>query len=499
MAEKKEAKTDSKPAKTNSSRSMLIAAAAVLVVLAAAFLYFAPNAPEQLPPAQPQQNQLDTAAAKLLLASFGNGAQLTTYFLNYTTNENGAETMYEVSSDGTNSWARESADFGSREGFFGKNNLTDVICLKYGGRNVCAEVGNDSDMESIAVDLKTLLPNKETFTKQQENLRKHIAAGAIKFEGGIVSEKLKGFDTKKITYLLDYRQLTVQQLQAIGVQPNDPGLTSITDQKVSYWIDEKSGLIVKSAATWRQNLIPNSYQTAYDAVSTTPQVPAKPDSALETRAFVKFYAESVQDYQAKTICLAQPQPERDLCFKSIAAQRNDWELCKKISDKKEYEACTIIVAQNTNNRVLCEKLELLSDDCYIAVASKTGNFELCRLLKNQSLGSACNEAASQGEKLEAEKLLATQKKFEMANCKAGSDCKIVGNADQYCVPKNTTGPFANETSPVFACLKGVPCACSDGYCGFAKDDPYYACVSRVEDKMLRAYIDALSNSSNSSS
>jgi len=488
-----------KEAKTNSSQSMLITAAAVLIVLAAAFFYFSQKATEQPAPVQLAQNQLETASAKLLLASFEKGAALEEYLLNYTTDENGAETRYEVSSDGINSWVRESADFGSREGFFGKDNATDVLCLKYGGRRVCAQAGNDSDMASIAVDLKTLLPNKETFMKQQENLRKHIAAGAIKFESEPVSEKLGQFDTRKITYSLDYRALTVQQLIGIGVQPNDPGITSITDQKVTYWIDKKSGLIVKSAAAWRQNLIPNSYQTAYDTVSETPQVPAKPDSVLETRAFVRFYAESVQDYQAKLICLSQPQPDQDLCFKSIAAQRNDWELCKKISGKKEYETCTVIVAQNTNNDVLCGKLELLSDDCYIAVASKTGNFELCKLLKNQSLGENCTQAAAEGKRAAEEKDLLTKKKFENANCKIDTDCRLAGSASQYCVPKNTTGTFANETSPVVACLRGVPCMCDEGYCGFAKDDPYYACVSRIEDRMLREYIAALANSTNSNS
>lgn len=489
MAEKKQAKTN--------NQSMLIAAAAVLIVLAAAFFYFSPKA-ETPAPVQPAQNQLETASAKLLLASFEKGAAMRQYLLNYTTNENGAETRYEVSSDGTNSWVRESADFGSREGFYGADNRTDVLCLRYGGRQVCAQTGNDSDMASIAVDLKTLLPNKETFLKQQENLRKHIAAGAIKFVGEPVGEKLGQFDTKKITYTLDYRALTVQQLMAIGVQPNDPGITSITEQKITYWVDEKSGLIIKSDAIWRQNLIPNNYQTAYATVSEKPQVPAKPDSILETRAFVRFYAESVQDYQAKLICLSQPQPERDLCFKSVAAQRNDWELCKKINDKKEYETCTVIVAQNTNNDVLCGKLEMFPDDCYIAVASKTGNFELCKLLKNQSFGENCTQAAAEGKRAEEEKELLAKKKFENANCKVDTDCKTAGNLNQYCVPKNTTGTFANETSPTLACLKGVPCLCNEGYCGFAKDDPYYACVSRIEDKALREYIDALDNSTNSS-
>lgn len=487
-----------KGANAGGNYSMLIAAAAVLIVLAAAYVYFGGQDAQGAQKGAQQASQLETASAQLILSSFDRGAMLESYLLNYTTNENGAESRYEIASDGTNSWARESADFGSREGFFGKDNETDVLCLSYGGAKLCAQAGNDSDMADIATDLKALLPNRKTFETQKESLRKHIASGAIKFDGEPASEKLSQFDTMKISYSLDYRSLTLQQLLGIGVQPNDPGLTSITEQKITYWIDKKSGLIVKSKAIWRQNLIPNSYEITYDAAGIGPQVvPAKPESVMETRAFVRFYAESVQDYQAKLACMARPQPDRDLCFKSVAAQRSDWELCKKISDKKEYESCTVIIAQNTNNRVLCEKLEMLADDCYISVAGKTGNFELCKSLKNQSLGAACNEAAAQGRKLQEESLLATQKKLEQANCRVDGDCKIAGGAGQYCVPANTTGTFANETSPVFACLKGVPCVCDEGRCNFAKDDPYYACVSRVERRLLQEYIDSLSNQTNS--
>lgn len=481
------------------NQAMLIAVAAAIIVLAAAYVHFG-QAATPLPGEKPgsSASQIDSASAKLLLASFDKGAALGGYRFDYTTNENGASSQYELAMDGNSSWVKETADFGSREGFFGKDNESDVLCLSYGGSRLCAVAGNDSDLQGVASDLKTMLPNKEVFLKQKERLRKHIASGAIVFSGEPVAEKVGAFGTKKVSYTLNYRNLTVQQLIAIGVSPNDPTLTSITDQEVAYWIDDESGLVVKSSATWRENLIPNTYRTEYASVETgNVEVPSPAGGVIEAGAFLKFYANAVQDYQAKLVCMASPQPERDSCFKSVAAERNDWEICKKISSEQEYESCTIIVAYNTNNHVLCEKLSLLGDDCYISVASKTGNFELCKNLKNTSLSSSCADAAAAGKKAVEAQDAIDRKRFEASNCKVDSDCRIAGNAGQYCVPSNNTGPFANESSAAFACLRGVPCGCMDGFCGFAKDDPYYACVSRVENKAIEEYINALtSNSTN---
>ena len=149
------------------------------------------------------------------------------------------------------------------------------------------------------------------------------------------------------------------------------------------------------------------------------------------------------------------------------------------------------MAQETHNSVICSKLATLADDCYIAVASETGDFDLCKSVKNASLSSSCTAAATAGQKKNEEAAARAAAAAANRNCASDSDCKLFGNAGQYCAPKNATVQFANGTDPLYACLKGVPCGCSGGYCGFAKNETYYSCVNAVEDEALRNYIGSL--------
>jgi hypothetical protein len=186
-----------------------------------------------------------------------------------------------------------------------------------------------------------------------------------------------------------------------------------------------------------------------------------------------------------------------MCLKSLASEKNDWEICKLITNKMDYEACTLIVAQNTNNKVLCEKLDYLGDDCYITVAGQTGNFDLCKNLKNLSLAGNCTQAATEGAKKVAEEQEALHKSLDYRDCGISADCRVFGNANQYCAARNSTGQFGNDSSPVNTCFINLPCSCNDGYCSFNKSDSFYRCVSDVENLELEQYINTLTNKSNS--
>lgn len=435
---------------------------------------------------------LATPEARLLLASFDNGAALSDYELAYTANDNGAKSNYTLAKNGSDSWVRVRGNFGEMQGFFGKDNASDVVCLEYGSVAKCALAGNNTDMADIAASLKILQPSSTAYLGQKDDTRKLISAGAIKLASGMSEEKVGPFDTRKITYTLDFSNLTVQQMVSLGRSPNDESLLAVTDQSVTFWIDEKSGLMVKSHATYKNRGTPGFYDTEYSVASaSTPKIPDRPGAIVATVAFVDFYSASTGDYASKAACFAKTGSEKYSCIKSIAVAGDSWETCKLIGDAKEYESCTLIIAQDTRNPVLCGTLSLLGDECYIAVASETGDFGLCKNLLNQSMGSACNQAAAAGQKLMDEQAAAEAKIYAARNCKMDSDCRTFGNENQYCEPGNSTKQFANQTGLLYACLKGVPCSCLEGFCGFAKNDTYYTCASKAEDALFEAYIKSL--------
>jgi len=486
---------NSKAPKKNDMANYLIYGVAIVVVAIAAIIFMGQGAP-QAPPAGSINNTkaIDTPMAKLLLAAFDRGAALGNYYLEYYISDNGAASNYTMASDGNFSWSNVKGPFGAVEGYFSGNNSTDTICLAYAGTTKCTLVGSNNNTQRIAANLKTLLPDRRTYQSQKGQTEKLLQFGAIAFEGGLVGETVQGFSAKKITYSLDYQNLTVQQLSAIGMSPGDRSLLTLTDQKVSFWIDDKTGLVVKSLATYKNSGAAFKYETAYSglAVGST-QVPQRPNSTISTSEFLKFYSESESDYVAKETCGAMNGTDKSQCFKGLALDKKDLGLCMRIDNAVEQENCGLILAQATGDARICSSLKLFKDDCYINVAGKMGDYEICKQLANATRTAECAKAAGDGgKKLAAEQSLNGQPTTPK-NCKVDADCLAFGASKQYCAQKNTTQKFGNETSDFASCFAKTECGCDEGYCKTRKNDTYYECVDAVETDLLRGYVMQIAN------
>lgn len=465
----------------------------VVVLLASGFYYVwqsGQGQPAPLP--SPKVSQIDTPMAKILLSAYDTGGKLEKYYLKYDMFDNGASTRFEVRSNGTGHWALLSGDFGSLSGYFGSNASEDFVCLVYDGEQKCGRIKNDTETGKIASTLKSYLPDKKLYLAQKEYIQNLIGAGVIVFTEGLSEEKVGGFDAKKVSYTLNYKNLTVNTLVSLNIDPAGAEVVSRTDQRVSMWIDTRTGLVVKSMAAYKENGKTYTYEMNYKNISLGEQTVEIPDAPIVgPDSFTRFYSDSVGDYGAKQLCYAQMGVERDLCFKSRAVEKRSWDACKLINGTMMYEQCALIVAQSTNNPLLCEKLAIYADDCYIALAGNSGDFELCKRLKNKTLVSDCNEAAAMGVRTAAEEKERVRRLEASKNCAMDDDCAVAGNAGQFCVPKNDTRVFSDETSPLFACLKDVQCGCNEGFCGFRKNDTYYECVGEVETDLTEAFIHAL--------
>lgn len=491
-AAKEEIKSAKKPVLEG---NMFLAAAAVVAVLivvgALAVLgYFTPN-----PVPDGGKPQIDSPMAKLVLSIYDRGAAVGDYSVAYSNDENGIVSGYTIIKKGGRLWVRIDDIFGTRQGFFGTNSSQDVVCLTYDNSTKCAMVENNTNMGKVSNSIKAwMLADAKTYAQQKALMQKLIQTGAIRFDEGVLDEMAGLFDAQRVSYSLDYRNLTVEKLLSLGIPADDPSITSITDQRVVYWVDKGTGMLVKSAATYVEKQARGVFSSEFSKIDLAPkeEVPPVPADLSSIPVFVTFYKQSDDDFASKQECKAQATAaDRDACWKAVAVSHKSWDLCKNIEDKKTYEGCTTIVAQSTYNKVLCEKLELLSDDCNIAVASETGNYQLCKLLKNSSLVEDCTRAAGEGERKVSAREAAARRVFEARNCVVDSDCARFGNSNQYCAPKNSTNTFLNETSPLFACLKDVSCSCMDGFCGFNKTDGYYDCYNKVEDGLTRNYIEGL--------
>ncbi|MCX6769086.1 MAG: hypothetical protein NT051_00180 [Candidatus Micrarchaeota archaeon] len=483
----------------DANRNMIAIAAVVLAVvllIVVGMPYLNNGQPKTNEPSPQAPQQLEAQA--LLLASFDKMANLGDYELAHISNQSSAKANYSFAyknsliQKGNESWVQIEAQNMRMFGFFGNANASNIVCFAYRNATKCTPVGINGNVTQLATKLTDLIPNKQAYLSQKAQTQKMISTGAMKFAGMTDGGKIGNFEVQKITYNVDYTNLTVQQLLTIGISPSDEELKALANQEFNYWIDRTTGFQIRSLYTYDVNGVPWSSDGEYAVISTAPsKMPDRPTDLAGAETFLMFYRGAVDDYTAMGECDAKNGSEKDGCFKALAVNTDDGPLCERIADNREKENCVAIVAQNTNNKALCEKLPTLSDVCYIGVVGKTGDKETCKNLKNQSLISTCVQAAEEGMRtLEAEQA-ALQNKMASRNCLKDSDCATVGKYGQFCMPVNATKVVGGEWEPVFDCFKNVTCGCSEGFCGFAKNDTYYKCVADVDEEYIKNFINSM--------
>jgi len=472
---------------------LAVAAIVVLLVLAGAgyYLGYFGKTPGATPLPAPTMSDGSVHASKLLLSSMETESRLGDVHMKYADNEGQSAITYDIRKNSTDSWILETGDYGSLAGYIGQDNKSDVVCLTYMNRTKCAKTNDDANLLEVAARLKTRLPDPTTSLNNLDFSKKLIGVGALVFGNMVENATVNGFETEKIMYTLDYRNLTVNQLNAIGASPNDPSIYSISDWMVQNWIDKKSGILVKSSTTYVKGGILYSFAREFFELSSVADVPEKPSTIVSTTSFAQFYMDSEANYNERRICLASPESERGACLKNLAVSAGDPGTCGLIADAQERGLCMLIVAQTTKNAELCKQSGVFVDECYIAVVSETGDVELCKKLQNQSLLQNCYEAKFSGERIAAQLKEAADIVAAGRNCQNDSGCYVAGNSGQYCAPVTNMGPFANTSeSEYISCLKGVQCGCVEEYCAFKKDesDNYTKCISAVETKLTEDFI-----------
>ena len=479
------------------AKTVVLAVVVVVAVLAGAAYYAGLFKQTPVaPPGQPTQQapNLNAQDVQLFLSYMRNEAAITEEYVKYTDVNDGAAISYEIAANQTNGWVEEFGGYGSLDGYFGADNSSYVICLNYENQTECAKTGTDPVLLSIATRLRSRLPDSRSTRANLQFSQKLVAAGAMKFPGAVENDSVGGFDTQKISYTLDYSNLTIQTLQSLGVPPNDPSIYSITGWTVYNWIDTKTGQLIRSANTYTQSGVQHAFSREVTAIQTSGVVlPPMPTTIVSTSAFSQFYQNAENEYNQMSNCFTNNESDVANCLKGVASENGDFRACRLITDETQRGQCMLVVAQTTGDAGPCIHAGRLADECYIAVVGQTGNGALCNNLQNSSLLQTCYKAKLVGDQAAAEKKAEMERIVAGENCASDSDCKVAGNENQYCMPANSTNPLGNETSPAFACLKGVPCGCMSGYCNFKKNESanYSTCIDAFENQQLQEYIKSM--------
>jgi hypothetical protein len=369
--------------------------------------------------------------------------------------------------------------------FYTNNSSQDIVCLLYKGQKACTSVGQNTTVKQISESIKGIFVTEAQNQAKKKQVQMLFEFGASKPKLTPTDDKVGVFNTTKASYTTDYKGLTVQQLNALGLSANDQNIYKIDDHTTTFWVDKKTGLTVKNRIEWVESGGDRYYQNAYSVVDLSPQImPPLPENLTSVSGFAAFYNLIGQYSTELAACGAETDAvKKGMCYKKMAFERGDGELCTLIANQDERERCLLVVAQLTENATLCQNVVVIKDDCLIAVAGQNGDEALCAQVQNQSLSGICQEAVVAGKKKKAD-ATAAQNGATPKNCVADSDCVIGGSFNQTCAPKTAQIAIGGNYSPFYSCVQNLPCACSEGYCGFATNENYTQCVGDIEDSII---------------
>ena len=83
--------------------------------------------------------------------------------------------------------------------------------------------------------------------------------------------------------------------------------------------------------------------------------------------------------------------ERDTCFNGLAYVKNDFRLCKEMSNENIRSICYYALALRNNNPSLCESMISLKDSCYLDLARIKKDPTLCDKIKEEYYKNNCQE------------------------------------------------------------------------------------------------------------
>lgn len=83
---------------------------------------------------------------------------------------------------------------------------------------------------------------------------------------------------------------------------------------------------------------------------------------------------------------------KDVCYRLIALEKQNPEICKEISSPDQLLWCYEGIALATQNPDICKTIPYIytKDDCYAAVAGATQNTDLCEKIVNRHTKSLCH-------------------------------------------------------------------------------------------------------------
>jgi eight-cysteine-cluster-containing protein len=397
-------------------------------------------------------------ASALLLAALGKPANYQSYTYEYTDTMDGYPvTSRFVQGPGFSVYKARSTVFEKAVYF---NATGRVLCITMFGNESCSEVAQSSTLNPTFDAMARMMPGAKA-ASDVKTAGVLIRGGAITFSKDIPQITVNGKACSQVRYTLDYTKLTLSDIEALGMSPNDPSLSYGSNYSFEYCIDNESN-ILSAALDYAFLGAPKHSQTVVESAKWGVADASEysfPEPVNEN-ATIDFFLSAIGAEKSVLSCSANATT-KDGCLRQYALENELPDICLLAGAQKD--KCLIILAPEALRGDLCGKIgnASMKDDCWTEIAGRKNDSSLCANVVG---------AAAKGNCLT----------IFAPECTKDSDCAKAGCSGQLCVPLSRENMTTTcEMRPEYSCLNLTSCGCVQGKCGWAQNSNYTGCVANA--------------------
>jgi hypothetical protein len=370
---------------------------------------------------------------------------------------NGYHADVTASRNGNYSYATRRDVVSGRAAYFGGNET--IVCIRYMSTEKCAEVNSTSQFAGYALSLQELLYSEAGTAAMEEHYLKLVQYGGMEFSPEVAEKEVGGNNCTEINYTIDYSQLTVAQLNEIGLTANDPLLLRSGQYDFTTCIGPEGDIY------YRKLHWVDLGQEAWMESTTTESVWGRgldiqaPTELVETGELYTFYQEIASVASEYLTCIAGNNTDR--CIAEIAVSWKNPALCEDSGSQNDF--CYINAGLGASDPSVCGNVSAgIRDGCYLEFANLLQDAGYCERITDAALKQQCDDLniSVAGE------------------CSTDADCVRAGCSSQLCVPTGNSDVVTTcEYRPEYACLAQTSCGCVEGMCSWRQTPDYLNCLN----------------------
>lgn len=331
----------------------------------------------------------DSAAAKLFFSSVDKVANFpSTYSLEFAEKVRNTDVSIVISSYLDGKYAAIVTPYNTRS-IYWKGNATVMCELPIDGQKICADVTNDTSTQGYMLHAETLFVNTNTTASDHARDMRLVQWGAMKISSNGSEIEIAGRKCFPIEYKIDYSNLTVSQINELGLSGHfdTVNTTECMDSQfgIPLWLNVSYAIGGQSGSVWKKTL---------NATAPFEQNISMPQKIGGLDALKSMISKTEASWQIGGACGALNGTDADTCYRQGAADSLMSEYCTKVQNQTSRELCYATVAVMSNNATICSNSGNMSDDCAYQVAVNWQNAGACSLIANQTGRAICANATA---------------------------------------------------------------------------------------------------------